>query len=133
MRVRGTRRAALAAAVAGLTALAAVGCSQGGGASDAALTVAAADHADVLAGLPAAVDGAEIVVGEAEAPHTVTVFVDPRCSYCARFEAGSGASPSGRRPGRCATPVSRARPADQAGRRSLTRRCFDRHALLSVG
>ncbi|MFD5323692.1 DsbA family protein [Streptomyces sp. NPDC127092] len=91
MRVRGTGRAVVAVAATGLIALAAAGCSQGGGAADAALTVAAGEHADVLGGLPAAVDGAKIVVGEARAPHTVTVFVDPRCGYCAKFEAGSGA------------------------------------------
>ncbi|MEV5973741.1 hypothetical protein [Streptomyces sp. NPDC051921] len=55
-----------------------------------ALTVAAAEHADVLAELPAAVDGARTVVGDPEAPHTVTVLVDPRCGRRARSEAGSG-------------------------------------------
>ncbi|MFJ7068811.1 thioredoxin domain-containing protein [Streptomyces sp. NPDC101115] len=35
-------------------------------------------------------DGAKTVVGEAEAPHTVTVSVDPRRGWCAKFEAGSG-------------------------------------------
>ncbi|MFJ3900036.1 DsbA family protein [Streptomyces sp. NPDC090025] len=93
MRVRGTGRAAVAAVVAGVIGLAAVGCSSGSGsgdAADAALTVAAADHADVLSKLPAAVDGTKIVVGKKDAPHVVTVFVDPRCSYCAKFEGGSG-------------------------------------------
>lgn len=56
----------------------------------AAVAVVPAEHADVLARLPAAADGTKIVVGDAKAPHTVTVYVDPRCSYCARFEASAG-------------------------------------------
>ncbi|MFJ3926462.1 DsbA family protein [Streptomyces sp. NPDC090022] len=43
-----------------------------------------------LAGLPAAVDGAKVVVGRADAPHTAQVLVDPRCGYCATYEAGGG-------------------------------------------
>lgn len=38
----------------------------------------------------AAVDGTKIVVGEAKASHTVTVYVDPRCGHCAKFEASAG-------------------------------------------
>ncbi|MFJ5712091.1 DsbA family protein [Streptomyces sp. NPDC093105] len=41
-------------------------------------------------------EGTKIVVGDAGAPHTVTVYADPRCPYCARFEAAGGAVPAGR-------------------------------------
>ncbi|MFB7517634.1 DsbA family protein [Streptomyces sp. NPDC056144] len=93
MPVRRTRSLVAAALSAGLIGLAAVGCS--GGAEDgapvaAAVTVVPDDHAEVLAKLPSAVEGTKIVVGPAKAPHTVTVFVDPRCSYCAKFEASAG-------------------------------------------
>ncbi|MEU7517064.1 thioredoxin domain-containing protein [Streptomyces sp. NPDC042898] len=90
MVVRRTRRAVAAALAAGLIGLVAVGCSEAGTPVAAAVTVAPGDHADVLATLPAAVDGAKIVVGRPTAPHTVTVYVDPRCSYCATFEASAG-------------------------------------------
>ncbi|QES07494.1 disulfide bond formation protein D [Streptomyces venezuelae] len=93
MTVRRTRRVVAAAVTAGLIGLAAVGCSDSGGSTAAAVTVAPAAPAEetaVLAGLPAAVDGTKIVVGETKAPHTVTVYVDPRCGYCAKFEASGG-------------------------------------------
>ncbi|WP_306326293.1 DsbA family protein [Streptomyces venezuelae] len=93
MTVRRTRRVVAAAVSAGLIGLAAVGCSGSGESAAAAVTVAPAvpaEQVEVLAGLPAAVDGAKIVVGEAKAPHTVTVYVDPRCGYCAKFEASGG-------------------------------------------
>ncbi|MFE5795074.1 DsbA family protein [Streptomyces sp. NPDC056503] len=94
MSVRRTRRALAAAVAAGLIGLAAVGCSSdGGSSSDAAGKVAAAPaaHAETLRGLPSAVEGTKIVVGAADAPHTVTVYADPRCPFCAKFEAGGGA------------------------------------------
>ncbi|MFI8522186.1 hypothetical protein ACIGEZ_30865 [Streptomyces sp. NPDC085481] len=56
----------------------------------AALTATGAEHAQVPAGLPAAVEGPEIAVGQAEAPHTVTVFVDPRCGCRAKSEETPG-------------------------------------------
>ncbi|MFB7410430.1 DsbA family protein [Streptomyces sp. NPDC056202] len=90
MPVRRTRRLVAAGVSAGLIGLAAVGCSEGGAPAAAVVAVAPEGHADVLAGLPAAVDGTKIVVGDAHAPHTVTVYVDPRCGYCAKFEAGGG-------------------------------------------
>ncbi|WP_234344341.1 DsbA family protein [Streptomyces sp. WM6372] len=43
-----------------------------------------------LAELPARVDGAKIVVGDPAAPRTAQVLVDPRCGYCAKFEASGG-------------------------------------------
>ncbi|MFI9212920.1 DsbA family protein [Streptomyces sp. NPDC053253] len=76
MVVRRTRRAVAAALAAGLIGLVAVGCSEAGTPVAAAVPVAPGDHADVLATLPAAVDGAKIVVGRPTAPHTVTVYVD---------------------------------------------------------
>ncbi|MFF3839857.1 DsbA family protein [Streptomyces sp. NPDC001930] len=90
MPVRRTRRLVAAAVSAVLIGLATVGCSEGGAPAAAVVTVAPEGHADVLAKLPAAVDGTKIVVGDAKAPHTVTVYVDPRCGYCAKFEAGGG-------------------------------------------
>ncbi|GHG31328.1 hypothetical protein GCM10018791_55240 [Streptomyces zaomyceticus] len=79
-----------AAVSAGLIGLAAVGCSQEGAPAAGAATAGSAERPDALAGLPAAVDGTKIVVGEAKAPHAVTVYVDPRCGYCAKFEASAG-------------------------------------------
>lgn len=54
------------------------------------VTVVPEGYGEVLGKLPAAVDGTKIVVGDAKAPHTVTVYVDPRCGYCAKFEATGG-------------------------------------------
>ncbi|MFD4242059.1 DsbA family protein [Streptomyces sp. NPDC058525] len=108
--VRGAGRAgrigaaATAAAMVALLGGAAVGCgSDGGGRSSAAsggAPGAASDGAsdgvrtspvaDVLAKLPARVEGAKVVVGRADAPHTAQVLVDPKCGYCAKFEAAGG-------------------------------------------
>ncbi|GAA1350535.1 DsbA family protein [Streptomyces beijiangensis] len=91
---RHTGRVVAVLAAASLVGAAAVGCSSGGGAdagSDAAVsafTVKSPPGAAVLSGLPAAVVGSKIVVGDAKAPHTVTVYVDPRCPYCQKFEEG---------------------------------------------
>ncbi|MFB7592086.1 thioredoxin domain-containing protein [Streptomyces sp. NPDC056169] len=90
MVVRRTRRVVAGAVVVGLMGLAGVGCSAGGAPVAATVAVAPGENAEVLAGLPAVVDGAKIVVGKSTAPHTVTVLVDPRCSYCAKFEASAG-------------------------------------------
>ncbi|MFC8505214.1 DsbA family protein [Streptomyces sp. NPDC057411] len=87
MRVRRTRRACAAATAVVAVALAGTACSADASTS---LTATAAEHAEVLTELPATVSGPRIVVGQASAPHTVTVFVDPRCSYCAKFEASGG-------------------------------------------
>ncbi|MYS05417.1 thioredoxin domain-containing protein [Streptomyces sp. SID6041] len=90
MPVRRTRRLVAAAVSAGLIGLAAVGCSQNGAATAAVVAAAPADRAEVLAQLSAAVRGTKIVVGDERAPHTVTVYVDPRCGYCAKFEGSGG-------------------------------------------
>ncbi|MEV8589616.1 thioredoxin domain-containing protein [Streptomyces sp. NPDC051180] len=90
MAVRRTRRGVAAALSAGLIGLVAVGCSGGGPSAAEAVAAAPAGNADVLGTLPAAVEGTKIVVGAAKVPHTVTVYVDPRCGYCARFEASAG-------------------------------------------
>ncbi|MFD9790300.1 DsbA family protein [Streptomyces sp. NPDC059070] len=96
---RGMRRGVLALAVAGALGASAVACSSGSsggsgadsGGSDAAdLVVKTSPHAARLAKLPAKAEGAEIVVGSPSAPHTVQVYEDPRCPYCAKFES-SGA------------------------------------------
>lgn len=90
MRGRRTRRAVAAALAVAAVGLAGTACSQGSGGGAAELTVTSAEHAEALAGLPSSVNGPKIVVGRPTAPHTVTVFVDPRCGYCAKFEAVSG-------------------------------------------
>ncbi|MFB9605541.1 thioredoxin domain-containing protein [Streptomyces roseofulvus] len=46
-------------------------------------------RAKVVGVLPSAVEGTKIVVGAVDAPHTVTVYADPRCPSCARFAAFS--------------------------------------------
>ncbi|WP_353946627.1 thioredoxin domain-containing protein [Streptomyces sp. HUAS MG91] len=66
------------------------GCASGdsgarGGGTPAVREVS--DAAD-LSGASARVDGATIVVGRADAPHTVQVYEDPRCPYCKEFEQG---------------------------------------------
>ncbi|MET9610510.1 thioredoxin domain-containing protein [Streptomyces sp. NPDC006512] len=83
--------AAAAAALLG-TALAGCGGSGGDGAasSSASAVVRTSPIADRLAKLPAAADGAKVVVGRPDAPRTVQVLVDPRCGYCAKFEAAGG-------------------------------------------
>ncbi|MBO1337430.1 thioredoxin domain-containing protein [Streptomyces sp. VRA16 Mangrove soil] len=95
-RPRGGRGAAALAAAALLAAVA-TACSSGddGGsgsssASAAAATVAAVPSADAaaLGELTARVEGARIVLGDADAAHTVKVYEDPRCPYCKKFEQG---------------------------------------------
>ncbi|MCX5387842.1 thioredoxin domain-containing protein [Streptomyces sp. NBC_00083] len=97
MRVRSFRRAGVALAAATALGLSAAACSSGsqgsdsGASSQAELAVKTSPDAAVLAKLPAKAEGAEIVVGDPNAPHTVTVYEDPRCPFCKHFEAG-GAS-----------------------------------------
>ncbi|WP_371677408.1 DsbA family protein [Streptomyces sp. NBC_01276] len=96
--VRRTGRAGrvlAAVAAAALLGGAVAGCGAGGGAaSDTAASdlsaVRTSPMADRLAGLPAAVDGAKVVVGRPGAPRTVQVLVDPRCGACAKFESEGG-------------------------------------------
>lgn len=91
-------RAVVAVAVAALLGGAVAGCGGGGAAKEDARTAdAGADFvvrtspiADRLAKLPATVDGGTVVVGRADAPHTVQVIVDPHCGYCATFEQTGG-------------------------------------------
>ncbi|MCX4691904.1 thioredoxin domain-containing protein [Streptomyces sp. NBC_01408] len=93
------RRGVVAVGVAAAVALlggAVAGCGGGSGggpeAAASAAVVRTSPIADVLAKLPARVEGAKVVVGRPEAPRTVQVLVDPRCGYCAKFEeAGGGA------------------------------------------
>ncbi|MEU9101172.1 thioredoxin domain-containing protein [Streptomyces sp. NPDC048361] len=94
MRVRSFRRAALTLAAATALGLTAVSCSSGSdsaASSQAELVAKTSPDAATLARLPAKVEGAEIVVGDPNAPHTVAVYEDPRCPVCKHFEAG-GAS-----------------------------------------
>ncbi|MFG2642380.1 DsbA family protein [Streptomyces sp. NPDC048370] len=84
MPVRRTVRAVLALAAAGVVGLAAAGCSSSSAASVS--TAATAPAALAGAGLTTVVDGPKIVVGDPKAPHTATVYLDPRCSYCHKFE-----------------------------------------------
>lgn len=90
----------LVAAVASVALLggAVIGCGSGAG-SDGGTSVAVSEVpvrtspiADRLAGLPTAVDGPKIVVGQPDAPRTAQVLVDPKCGYCARFEEAGGES-----------------------------------------
>ncbi|MFJ4315585.1 DsbA family protein [Streptomyces lavendulae] len=93
-------RVVAAVAAAALLGGAVAGCGGSGGgagssgaASDAASDLSAvrtSPIADRLAALPAAVDGAKVVVGRPGAPRTVQVLVDPRCGACAKFEAAGG-------------------------------------------
>ncbi|MFD3942887.1 DsbA family protein [Streptomyces sp. NPDC058579] len=89
MPVRRTVRVAVALVAAGAVALAGAGCSS----SVTSASAAVAEDADgptavVGAGLTTVVEGAKIIVGDPKAPHTATVYLDPRCSYCAKFEEG---------------------------------------------
>ncbi|MFD6887393.1 DsbA family protein [Streptomyces sp. NPDC059957] len=92
------RAGRLVAAVASVALLggAVVGCGSGPGEGQAVaaseVPVRTSPIAAQLAGLPAAVDGAKIVVGKPEAPRTAQVLVDPKCGYCARFEEAGGES-----------------------------------------
>lgn len=90
---RGAGRIVAAMATAALLGGAVAGCGGGGGSGSqaaGAAVVRTSPIADVLAKLPAKVDGAKVVVGNPAAPHTAQVLVDPRCGYCARFEAAGG-------------------------------------------
>ncbi|MFG2143815.1 DsbA family protein [Streptomyces sp. NPDC048696] len=91
------RRAALALVVATTVGVSAAACgadSGSGGSSSGTeeLAVKTSPHAAKLAKLPAKAEGAEIVVGSPRAAHTITVYEDPRCPFCAKFET-SGAVP----------------------------------------
>ncbi len=94
MGVRSFRRAAVAVVAATALGLSAAACSSGssgsgsGASSQAELTAKSSPDAATLAKLPAQVEGAEIVVGDPKAPHTVTVYEDPRCPFCKHFEEG---------------------------------------------
>ncbi|MEU9377550.1 thioredoxin domain-containing protein [Streptomyces sp. NPDC048255] len=92
------RRVVVAVAAAALLGGAVAGCGggpgsgsgDGPGAAASAAVVRTSPIADVLAQLPARVEGAKVVVGRPEAPRTAQVLVDPRCGYCARFEEAGG-------------------------------------------
>lgn len=90
------RRVVVAVAAAALLGGAVAGCGGGSGSGDgpgaaaSAAVVRTSPIADVLAKLPARVEGAKVVVGRPEAPRTAQVLVDPRCGYCARFEEAGG-------------------------------------------
>ncbi|MFG2879916.1 DsbA family protein [Streptomyces sp. NPDC048337] len=80
-----------AVAAAALLGGAVAGCGGGDqGRAAASAVVRTSPISDVLARLPAKVDGAKVVVGSPDAPRTAQVLVDPRCGYCARFEAAGG-------------------------------------------
>ncbi|MFD3870943.1 DsbA family protein [Streptomyces sp. NPDC058623] len=84
-------RIVTAVVAAALCGTAVAGCGGGDdGAPAAAAVVRTSPIAERLAKLPAAVDGPKVVVGGADAPRTVQVLVDPRCGYCAKFEAAGG-------------------------------------------
>ncbi|MBC9716568.1 thioredoxin domain-containing protein [Streptomyces sp. TRM66268-LWL] len=89
---RRTRAIVTLAAVAALGASAAACSSAGNGAADTALAAKPAADAELFTGLPAklADDGTTVVVGKADAPHTVKVYLDPQCPFCAKFETGGG-------------------------------------------
>ncbi|MEV7275430.1 thioredoxin domain-containing protein [Streptomyces sp. NPDC093111] len=90
MRVRGTRRAVAAVLAVAAIGLAGTACSQGSDEAPAAMAVKSPERTEAMSALPSSVEGPRIVVGQPKAPHTVTVFVDPRCSYCAKFEEAAG-------------------------------------------
>ncbi|MER5933821.1 thioredoxin domain-containing protein [Streptomyces sp. NPDC002054] len=87
-------RVVAAVVAAALLGGAVAGCAGGGGSGDRAEagpdTVRTSPIAAELAKLPARVDGAKVVVGQPDAPHTAQVLVDPRCAACAQFEATGG-------------------------------------------
>uniref|UniRef100_A0AAU2JSN0 DsbA family protein n=1 Tax=Streptomyces sp. NBC_00049 TaxID=2903617 RepID=A0AAU2JSN0_9ACTN len=85
-------RVVTAVAAAALLGGAVAGCGAGDARQEPAASAAVRTSpiADVLAKLPAAVDGAKVVVGSPDAPRTVQVLVDPRCGYCAKFEEAGG-------------------------------------------
>ncbi|MFD0143914.1 MULTISPECIES: DsbA family protein [unclassified Streptomyces] len=84
MPVRRTVRAVVALAAAGVVGLAAAGCSA------APVAAPAVSFSTAAAGLTTVVEGPRILVGDPSAPHTATVFLDPRCSYCAKFDESGG-------------------------------------------
>ncbi len=100
MSVRKCARALVAAAAVAALGVSAAACSSssssGGGSAGAgagaALVAKPAADAELFAGLPAklAADGTTVVVGKADAPHTVKVYLDPQCPFCAKFETGGG-------------------------------------------
>ncbi|MFG3001529.1 DsbA family protein [Streptomyces sp. NPDC048340] len=94
VRIRRAGHVVAAVAAAALLGGAVVGCGAGGDAksadADATAVVRTSPIADRLAKLPAKVDGAKVVVGQPDAPHTAQVLVDPRCGYCAKFEGAGG-------------------------------------------
>ncbi|MFJ2774129.1 DsbA family protein [Streptomyces sp. NPDC087300] len=91
-------RVAAAVAAAALIGVAASACGpddssgsgsgkdKGGSSSGAAEKPSAS--AAALAGVPAAVKGGVITVGDPKAKHTVKVYEDPRCPFCKKFEEG---------------------------------------------
>ncbi|MFI5868073.1 thioredoxin domain-containing protein [Streptomyces sp. NPDC051546] len=87
--------AVTAAVLIGVTA-SACGSSSPPSSSDApapaAMAAKPAADAALFRDLPAklADDGTTIVVGKAEAPHSVKVYLDPQCPFCAKFETGGG-------------------------------------------
>ncbi|WP_329381483.1 DsbA family protein [Streptomyces sp. NBC_01351] len=93
--IRGAGRAGrFVAAVAAAAVLggAVAGCGAGGGQESSATSavVRTSPMADVLAKLPAKVEGTKVVVGSPDAPRTAQVLVDPHCGWCAKFEATGG-------------------------------------------
>ncbi|MFF9913742.1 DsbA family protein [Streptomyces sp. NPDC013457] len=84
MPVPRTVRAVVALAAAGVVGLAAAGCAA------APVDAPAVSFSTAAAGLTTVVEGPRILVGDPSAPHTATVFLDPRCSYCAKFEESGG-------------------------------------------
>ncbi|NGO79776.1 thioredoxin domain-containing protein [Streptomyces sp. YC504] len=81
-----------AVAALGVSAAACSSTDSGGTGTSAALAAKPAADAELFAGLPAklAADGTTVVVGKADAPHTVRVYLDPQCPFCAKFETGGG-------------------------------------------
>ena len=95
MGVRSFRRAVVAGVAATALGLSAAACSSdsgSGASSQAELTAKTSPDVATLAKLPAKVDGAEIAVGDPNAPHTVTVYEDPRCPFCMHYEGGGAAA-----------------------------------------
>ncbi|MFB9366297.1 DsbA family protein [Kitasatospora albolonga] len=95
------RRVLAGSFAAGLLAVSLAGC---GGAAEGQSSSAAGERTTVqpkalpaaeattLSQLPARLgaDGTTVVVGDPDARHTVQVYADFRCPYCAKFEAAAG-------------------------------------------
>ncbi|MFI5661077.1 DsbA family protein [Streptomyces sp. NPDC051684] len=103
---RGSGRLRAAAVAVVLLGAAATACGDEGGgdagetsapaSAKATPSVKPAEDADELAELHARVAGDDvIVVGDAEARHTVKVYEDPRCPYCKKFEQGGARALTG--------------------------------------